>query len=58
MYKRKSGGASLNGPDAADKIKGVVYDSGETLLIFELKSQTNTPLPSVLLQTRASNAQH
>ncbi len=31
-------------------IKGVVCDTGESLLIFEL--------PSVLLQTRASNAQH
>ncbi len=38
--------------------KGEVYDSGESLLIFELNSQTNTPLPSVLLQTRTSNAQH
>ncbi len=36
---------------------GVVYDSGESLLIFELNSQTNTPLPSVLLQTCVSNAQ-
>ncbi len=34
-------------------IKAAVYDSGETLLIFKLNSQTNThtPLPSVLLQT-------
>ncbi len=39
-------------------LKGVVYDSGESMLIFELNSQTNTPLPSVLLQTRASNAQN
>ncbi len=37
---------------------GVVYDSGESLLIFELSSQTNTPLPSALLQTRMSNSQH
>ncbi len=34
-------------------IKGVVYDSGESLLTFELNSQTNTPLPSVLLQTHS-----
>ncbi len=40
------------------RLKGVVYDSGENLLIFELNSQTNTLLPSVLLQTRASNSQH
>ncbi len=39
-------------------IKGVVYDTGESLLIFELNSQTNRPLSSVLLQTRTSNAQH
>ncbi len=39
-------------------IKGVVYDSGESLLVFALNSQTNTPLPSVLLQTHANNAQH
>ncbi len=31
-------------------LKGAVHDSGESLLIFELKSQTNTPLLSVLLQ--------
>ncbi len=35
------------------KVKGVVYDTGESLLIFELISQTYTPLPSVLLQTGA-----
>ncbi len=39
-------------------LKGVVYDSGESLLIVELNSQTNTLLPSVLLQTRTGNAQH
>ncbi len=39
-------------------LKGVVYNSAESLLIFELSSQTNTPLSSVLLQTPASNAQH
>ncbi len=38
--------------------KGVVNDTEESLLIFELNSQTNIPLPSVLLQTHASNAQH
>ncbi len=38
--------------------KGVVYNSGESLLIFEVNSQTNTPLPSVRLQTCASNSQH
>ncbi len=38
--------------------KGVVYDSGESLLIFEIKSQTDTPLPSVLFQPRTSDAQH
>ncbi len=35
-------------------LKGVVYDSGESLLIFELNSQTSTPLSSVLLQTRGA----
>ncbi len=39
-------------------LKGVVYDSGESLFIFELNSQTNTALPSVLLQTNTSNSQH
>ncbi len=39
-------------------VKGVVYDSGESLLIFELNSQTNIPLSSVLFQTCASNSQH
>ncbi len=39
-------------------IKGVVCDSGESLLIFELSSQTNTPLPSELLQTLVGNSQH
>ncbi len=37
--------------DNSAYIKGVVYDSGESLLILELNSQTNTSLPSVLLQT-------
>ncbi len=27
-----------------NSIKGAVYDSGESLLIFELSSQANTPL--------------
>ncbi len=44
--------------DLKFSIKGVVYDSGESMLIFELNSHTNTPLPSVLLQTRTSTAQH
>ncbi len=44
--------------DSYAEVKGVIYDSGESLLIFELNSQTNTPLPSVLLQARARNAQH
>ncbi len=29
----------------SDNIKAAVCDSGESLLIFELNSQTNTPLP-------------
>ncbi len=39
-------------------LKGVVYDTGESLVIFELNSRTNTSLSSVLLQTCASNTQH
>ncbi len=39
-------------------VKGVIYDSGESLLMFDLNSQTNTPLPSALLHTRTCNAQH
>ncbi len=35
----------------ADVIEGAVYDSGESLLVFELNNQTNTPLlPSALLR--------
>ncbi len=31
-------------------MKGVVCSPGDSLLISELNTQTNTPLPSVLLQ--------
>ncbi len=48
--------ATLCCPVTASKVKGVVYDSGESLLISEL-NKTNTPLSSVLLQTCASNSQ-
>ncbi len=49
---RKSTGV-INTTNVSVPFKGVGYDSGESLLIFELNSQTNTPLPLVLLQTRA-----
>ncbi len=35
-------------------IKGAVCDPGESLLTFELNSQTNKPLPSELLQNAPS----
>ncbi len=34
-----------------EDLKGAVCDTEESLLIFELNSQTNAPLPSALLQT-------
>ncbi len=50
-------GFVLQGDGTTARFKSVVYDSGGSMLIFELNSQTNTPHPSVLLQICMSNAQ-
>ncbi len=57
-HRAKSSWVRQSFPEKTNVFKGVVYDSGESLLIFELNSQTNTPLPSVLLQTCVNNEQH
>ncbi len=48
--------AYVHGAKVGD-VKGVVCNPGKSLLVFELNSQTNTPLPSVLLQKSRAEAE-